>query len=313
MHILQNKEQKKVTFAFNKVSDRAKDQGVQEKSSVSTTSNRIVEHLTDNLNSPLVIKMAGTESSVQIERTRRSEEPTKREKDPDSGAEEVDLEEQMAVQCGERTRINSRIFSQEVFARGSESSWGISSDHQAPEDPIHDIHEAVSGDIQDVEHHVFSLDPNIEITYVGFRLYWIHTEQPISRGSLHGWPTKNQASGLDIMEALHATERPMVAAKIKEISGENRSDLLSLRRTAQDLQWGNVVLKAVPSFHLVLQVRHGQHRHELEMNGGEQKIRELVKPTHIRVPSDILSFETLDAYDLPWEWDEASVQVPSIQ
>lgn len=43
---------------------------------------------------------------------------------------------------------------------------------------------------------------------------------------------------------------------------------------------------------------------------GQLKIKDLTRPTYIKVHRKHLSPDTLDAYSLPWEWDEVSLAVP---
>lgn len=42
-------------------------------------------------------------------------------------------------------------------------------------------------------------------------------------------------------------------------------------------------------------------------NSGQMKIMDLTRPTYIKVHRKHLSPDTLDAYDLPWEWDDVSL------
>jgi hypothetical protein len=46
-------------------------------------------------------------------------------------------------------------------------------------------------------------------------------------------------------------------------------------------------------------------------NKGQKKIMDLTRPTYIKVHRKHLSPDTLDAYNLPWEWDEVSCLDPS--
>ena len=42
-------------------------------------------------------------------------------------------------------------------------------------------------------------------------------------------------------------------------------------------------------------------------NAGQKKIMDLTRPTYIKVHRKYLSPDTLDVYDLPWEWDDVSL------
>ncbi|KAL8723796.1 MAG: hypothetical protein Q9181_007192, partial [Wetmoreana brouardii] len=48
----------------------------------------------------------------------------------------------------------------------------------------------------------------------------------------------------------------------------------------------------------------GRHVPEIVRMSDQMKVMDLKRPTHIRVHRKYLSWETLDAYDLPWAWDE---------
>ena len=146
---------------------------------------------------------------------------------------------------------------------------------------------------------LFIIDPLITVKRAQVNIEWQESRIRISESEIRELVTKNKADGLNSVfaawEALHLSERPLIADYVHGFG--DHVTLVSLKRTEQDLQEGNITFKGVPSFQLIVE------QADLE---AWKTVPRLVEPCHLKVHCHHIGPETLDAYHLPWTWDEVS-------
>ena len=146
---------------------------------------------------------------------------------------------------------------------------------------------------------LFTVDPSIYVEYALVKIEWIGSDTKISEDEIRELIAQNKADGFRsvfaALQALNVFERSHVAGFIRALG--DYVTLVSLKRTEQDLRGGNITLKAVPSFQLIIEQP-------------ASKVR-TTKPVFVRVLAKHICPETLDAYNLPWEWDAVSTGILS--
>lgn len=170
-------------------------------------------------------------------------------------------------------------------------------------------------DTKTMELRMYSLHPNVEIEFDEVVISWVLLDIRIADGEMiRKRLTSKQSDGLNSalenLEGLHPSELSLVTRQFEQIEQANcegRVTLLSLKRTGQDLQQGNIVLKNIPSFQLIFQLDDQSNGRRHRQKSGQRKKINLSRPTYIKVHRKHLSPETLDEYELPWEWDTVSL------
>lgn len=165
------------------------------------------------------------------------------------------------------------------------------------------------------ELYMYHVCPDVKARVGTVDISWSWSDIRVSVDEIRERLAKNQADSLtsvcDILETLDASERSIlnkVISWLEPKDREGRITLLSLKRTAQDLQQGRMVFKSVPSFSLIIQYEGpGRTRKQEEQRFGQGRIVSHARPTYVKVHREHLCPETLDAYELPWEWDSVSI------
>ena len=150
-----------------------------------------------------------------------------------------------------------------------------------------------------VKLRLFTIDPSINVEYALVKIEWIWSDTKISEDEIRELIAQNKADGFKsvfaALQALNVFERSHVAGFVRALG--DYVTLVSLKRTEQDLGGGNITFKAVPSFQLIT-----------EQPASKVKT---TKPVFVKVLAKHICPETLDAYNLPWEWDAVSTGILS--
>ncbi|KAL6715463.1 hypothetical protein ACLMJK_006424 [Lecanora helva] len=178
---------------------------------------------------------------------------------------------------------------------------------------------------EDIQLAFWCFDPELNTIERGFEVVWCYQKLPISEGEIRETLARDQAHGrlsvADTIANLHAFERSILNSFTERKSAKHDVSLIFLKRTEQDLRHGNIKLKSVPSFHLIIQAISRRKRHKLGENireklsdGSQNRIESisLSRPTWIKVNHKHICPETLDMYALPWGWDESKTDTDYI-
>ncbi len=181
----------------------------------------------------------------------------------------------------------------------------------------------IQADARIEELRTYSVYPDLTASFAKVQVTWSWSESRIPESNIRHRLAKNEADGLapvfDVLEALHTYERPIVDRALDWVQGINpayRVNLMGLKRTEQDMQHGSIVFKAVPCFNLIVKLDchpsrqpTAESNHIVSMIVDPPWVKDLSRPTYIKVHRKHLSPDTLDEYDLPWEWDKVSTPV----
>lgn len=150
-----------------------------------------------------------------------------------------------------------------------------------------------------VKLRLFTIDPSIHVEYALVKIEWIWSDTKIAEDEIRELIAQNKADGFRsvfaALQALNVFERSHVAGFVRALG--DYVTLVSLKRTEQDLRGGNITFKAVPSFQLIIEQP-------------ASKVKS-VKPVFVKVLAKHICPETLDAYNLPWNWDAVSTGILS--
>lgn len=170
------------------------------------------------------------------------------------------------------------------------------------------------------ELRTYFIYPDLTASLGNVKITWSWSESRISESDIRHRLAKNEADGLapvfDVLEALHTYDRRMVEGVLDWIQGINPAFgviLMGLKRTEQDMQHESILFKAVPCFTIIVKLDchpsrqpSAESSHVISTILDHPQVEDLSGPTYVRAHRKHLSPDTLDAYNLPWEWDKVS-------
>ncbi|KAL8649052.1 MAG: hypothetical protein Q9226_005740 [Calogaya cf. arnoldii] len=195
----------------------------------------------------------------------------------------------------------------------SQQTQHASDDDLPPEENV----KMSSGDVLDKDKskkgtriHLFHLQPIVRDDADLINLVWAVSEIFVSQSLIQDHMDKNREEGapsvVEAYQKLSRHEREAVRVKLDLYFCPN---LVWLKRTYTDVTHRDILFQHIPVLQFVL-----MHETTGEPMGplplpissaiNSTKELELVRPTYIRSHVKHLSPDTLDAYDLPWQWDQ---------
>lgn len=160
--------------------------------------------------------------------------------------------------------------------------------------------------------HLFHIQPFVRDDYGGIFLNWTANELLVSQSVIQDHLDKNLGEGLPtVLEAyqdLSPRERDTIRMQLEQ---HFRPTLISLERTYTDITHRDISFKHIPALQFVLM-------HEITGEPVDppsfpistaidsMKELELSRPTYLKCHRKHLSPDSVEAYNLPWQWDEAS-------
>lgn len=163
----------------------------------------------------------------------------------------------------------------------------------------------------------------------GVFLYWIVYKLPIPQAEIQNLLDKDQQESLpplvELLQDLTAHENASILKTIED-AGFGAS-LISLKRTHTDMSHRGILFKGVPGLQFAVmrkksqieKQKKGYHAHgaysphamgrqtpDIERMTDQRNMVDLQRPPYIKVHRKHLSPDTLNAYDLPWEWVKVS-------
>lgn len=187
---------------------------------------------------------------------------------------------------------------------------------------------------------LFLAKPMLRDIHDGILLTWSILSTQTQKADIEKQLSKDQEQGLpsvvEVYKDLSLYEHEAIGTRTAN-AGPGTS-LVSLKRTYVDLTHRGILFKGVPSLQFVLMTDMNEQKHEDRKPRGRlndiysaqgysdegiQKMSKVdererrkgqpmqpvdwVRPTYIRVHRKWIEPETLDAYDLPWEWEDVSL------
>lgn len=197
----------------------------------------------------------------------------------------------------------------------SEAPVGPLPDDRASHDEIRANVPLSLKDAKVEELYMYHVCPDVKAGVGTFEITWSWSNIRVSEDEISERLAKNQADGLrslcDMLETLDASERSLITKVVNWFEPKDRQGrvtVLSLKRTVQDLQQGRIVFKSLPSFYLIIKCERPKGAGEQdEFRFGQSRTVDLSRPTYVKVHREHLCPETLDEYELPWEWDKVSI------
>lgn len=119
---------------------------------------------------------------------------------------------------------------------------------------------------------------------------------------------------LDAYLELFDHEREVISYLIEDT--KSHVSLMLLKRTYADMTYRGILFKGVPELQFILErvmdedkewIREARARTAITNMNEQMHGVASSKPTYLKVNRKHVSPETLDAYDLPWEWDDVSL------
>ncbi|KAL8647583.1 MAG: hypothetical protein Q9210_005475 [Variospora velana] len=239
----------------------------------------------------------------------------------------------------ERIGLNESSMS-EIRSSGIEQGTTQSNLQQSPDDnktPPLDVKD-IGNHLKD--HRVLDLflaKPTIRDINDGILLTWVILSTQMQKVDIEKQLSKDQEQGLppivEVYEDLSLYEHE--AIRTRTANAGPGTSLVSLKRTHADIMHRGILFKGIPSLQFVLMTDmneqknedrrlrarlndiysaqgYSDERIESMIKDGERERRkgqptqpvDLARPTYIRVHRKWIEPDTLDAYDLPWEWDD---------
>ncbi|KAL9015826.1 MAG: hypothetical protein Q9185_006793 [Variospora sp. 1 TL-2023] len=188
---------------------------------------------------------------------------------------------------------------------------------------------------------LFLAKPMIRDIHDGILLTWSILSTQMQKADIEKQLSKDQEQGLpsivEVYENLSLYEHEAIGTRTAN-AGPGTS-LISLKRTHADITHRGILFKGIPSLQFVLMTDMNEQKNDdrrlraglndiysaqgysderiQKMSKDDERERrkgqpmqpvDLVRPTYIRVHRKWIEPETLDAYDLPWEWEDVSLQ-----
>ena len=157
----------------------------------------------------------------------------------------------------------------------------------------------------------------------GFRVHWETCKQCVPDHEIERQLQRDQKkAGLSVTEQLtHLTADEDERLQSWRINLPFMATILSLWRETITLNAHGVIIKDVPTFRIIISVKRHDYilpvpRNQFDGTSGQKHLgaRPPTKgppgprPTYIKVHRDHLEPTTLNAYNLPWEWDALSAR-----
>ena len=254
--------------------------------------------------------ISNSEEEVIVERNGKPKKSKRGKRSLQSESGEFSLSDEDFTPTNSQTPKTRSVVDTNDSKMAQESLLGVqgSHDHTPNDNP-----KGKAG-AKELKLHGCSFDPFVAAEPARVKIEWFRSDLQVSEGEIRERLTKKQnhehSSVSDILETLHPYERQLVSAELESVRYGHFCDevtLLDLRRTEHDLQQGNMTIKAVPSFHFIVQLENPSPSQWYD----GRKVMGLNQPTYIKSHVDHVSPECLDAYKLPWEYDKVSTQSPS--
>ena len=161
-----------------------------------------------------------------------------------------------------------------------------------------------------VKLRLFTLDPVISFKYALVKIQWNEADSRIPEFEIrelisqddNDEPKSSKPSVFKTLLTLSRFERIWINNFIHSLG--SRVTLIYLTRTEQDIQDHGMTFKNVPTFHLVTEAP--AYTDDDDDVIVENRVKDLARPTWIKVHVTHVCPETLEEYALPWEWDEVS-------
>lgn len=160
--------------------------------------------------------------------------------------------------------------------------------------------------------HLFHLQPIVRDDFDAVYLTWAVSEIFMSQSMIQDHMDKNRAEGapsiVEVYQELFRHERDAIRVKLGLYFCPS---LVWLKRTYTDIAHRDMGFQHIPVLQFVLMHETigeplGPLPHPVSTAIDSTKELELVRPTYIRSHVKHLSPDTLDAYNLPWQWDQVS-------
>lgn len=212
-----------------------------------------------------------------------------------------------------------------------------SNDYKTPPPDVKDIGNHLE------DHKVLDLflaKPMLRDIHDGILLTWSILSTQMQKADIEKQLSKDQEQGLpsivEVYEDLSLYEHEAIGTRTAN-AGPGTS-LISLKRTHADITHRGILFKGIPSLQFVLMTDlNGQKNDDRKLRPrlndiysaqgySDERIQKMskdderergkgqpmqpvdwVRPTYIRVHRKWIEPETLDAYDLPWEWEDVSL------
>ncbi|KAI4087851.1 MAG: hypothetical protein LQ339_008798 [Xanthoria mediterranea] len=149
---------------------------------------------------------------------------------------------------------------------------------------------------------------------LGFQTHKLPLQQVDIRRKLSKRKEEDHQLGIESYLDLFDHERSAIDGCIAQ-SPWRRSCLILLKRTSTDINHRRIFFKGVPELQFIIGIPtiKGSHAlvggHDGAMLHIQKQVKtvNLSRPTWMKVHRKYLSPDTLDAYDLPWEWNDVSL------
>lgn len=160
--------------------------------------------------------------------------------------------------------------------------------------------------------HLFHFQPFVRDDNGGIFLNWTANELLVSQSDIQDHLDKTLREGLPTVLEAYQDPSPRERDTIRmQLELHFRPTLISLKRTYTDITHRDISFKHIPALQFVLM--HETTGEPLDPPSfltstaiDSMKESELSRPTYIRCHRKHLSPQTVEAYHLPWQWEEAS-------
>ena len=156
--------------------------------------------------------------------------------------------------------------------------------------------------------YLYLVKPVIREDYEGICLTWIVRKVPVQQADILKHLSRDQEESfpqvIEAYQELLAHEHKAINLKVR--AAGSGASVISLKRSHVDISHHGIFFNGVPVLQFIL-MSHTKKGIEpmITVKESMEEI-DLARPTYFKVHREYLSPDTLDAYGLPWTWDQVS-------